>query len=98
MALETLSVPDLLDRLESFHGAQEPCWPVDPYEFLVWWHCGYPASDAACARGWKALERSIGIAPDRILVSSQTTLAAALKAGGMVPEVRAQRLQQIAGR
>jgi endonuclease III len=98
VALQPLSVPDLLDRLESFHGPQEPCWPVDPYEFLVWWHCGYPASDAVCARGWDALKKSVGIAPERILSAPEAKLATALKAGGMVPEVRAMRLRQIARR
>jgi endonuclease III len=92
------SVPDLLDRLESHHGPQESCWPVDPYEFLVWWHCGYPASDDRCARGWVSLKKETGIQPDRILSASQSQLAAALKPGGMVPELRATRLQQIAHR
>ena len=49
MSAERLTIAVLLDRLEAFHGAQEPCWPTEPYLFLVWWHCGYPASDAACA-------------------------------------------------
>src|SRR5580658_30266 len=98
MTPRTISVSALLDRLESFHGPQEPSWPVDPYRFLVWWHCGYPASDAACARGWQALTRSIGVEPAKLLAAPQTKLAAALRAGGMVPEVRAQRLQQIAQR
>lgn len=98
MALQRISVQDLLGRLEAFHGPREPCWPVDPYEFLVWWHCGYPASDATCARGWQALKTEVGIEPRRILSASQTKLAHALKAGGLVPEVRAMRLQQIAER
>ena len=72
--------------------------PTEPYAFLVWWHCGYPASDAACARGWAELRRTVGTAPEQILKASQAKLAAALKAGGMVPELRAQRLQQIASR
>jgi endonuclease-3 related protein len=98
MVFQPLSIPALLDRLESFHGVQEPHWPVDPYQFLIWWHCGYPASDAACARGWKALSSSVGIEPEQILAASPAKLAAALKAGGMVPEIRATRLQQIAQR
>lgn len=96
--IQSISTPDLLDRLESFHGPQEPCWPVDPYAFLVWWHCGYPASDAACARGWQALNSAVDIEPRQLLGASQAKLAAALKAGGMVPEVRAMRLQEIAQR
>ena len=45
-----LTTPELLDKLERFYGKQEPCWPLDPYEFVVWWHSGYPASDAAPRR------------------------------------------------
>jgi hypothetical protein len=33
-------------------GKQEPCWPMDPYEFILSWHCGYVARDAACTKGW----------------------------------------------
>jgi len=98
MSFKSLPLSELLDRLEQFHGSQAPCWPVDPYEFLVWWHCGYPASDERCARGWQALRNQIGIRPAELLAAPQTKLAASLKAGGMVPEVRAMRLQQIAQR
>ena len=98
MVFRAQTLPEFLDRLEAFHGAQAPCWPVDPYEFLVWWHCGYPASDERCARGWYALTNQVGIQPAQLLAASQAKLTAALKAGGMVPEIRAQRLQQIAQR
>jgi endonuclease III related protein len=98
MGVTDLKVLDLLDRLESHYGPQQPGWPVDPYEFLIWWHCGYPASDDRCARGWAQLTTTIGIEPSRILAASQSQLTAALKPGGMVPEIRAQRLQQIAAR
>ena len=95
---KSLNVAEVLDRLEAFHGAQEPCWPVDPCEFLIWWHCGYPASDTTCNKGWNALKREVGIEARAILGASQAKLAHALKAGGMVPELRAMRLQQIAQR
>lgn len=98
MVFQPLSAAVILDRLEAFHGIQEPCWPVDPYEFLVWWHCGYPASDVTCARGWHGLKSGVGIEPRQLLAASQAQLAAPLKAGGMVPELRAMRLQQIAER
>ncbi len=88
----------ILDRLEQFHGPQQPHWPTEPYEFLIWWHCGYPASDAACARGWDALNRTTGIEPAQILDAGTAKLAGALKAGGMVPELRAMRLIEIASR
>src|ERR1700694_621031 len=89
---------EMLDQLESFYGKQEPCWPTDPYLFLVWWHCGYPATDAACARGWEPLNRDIGIEPQQILAATPAALAGALRPGGMVPEIRAVCLKQIAAR
>jgi endonuclease-3 len=96
--MKPLNTAAVLDKLEMFYGPQEPCRPVEPYEFLIWWHCGYPASDATCTRGWNALNKEVGIQPHQILSATQTKLAHALKAGGMVPEVRAERLQQIAER
>lgn len=93
-----LRIPQLLQQLESFHGVQEPSWPTDPYLFLVWWHCGYPASDAACARGWESLNREIGVDPHQLLAARPANLASALKPGGMVPELRALRLKEIAAR
>jgi endonuclease III len=96
VAQPRISVADVLTRLEKFYGQQEPSFPVDPYEFLIWWHCGYPASDAACEKGWKNLKQQIGIEPEQLLAASPAKIANALKAGGMVPELRAQRLKEIA--
>jgi endonuclease III len=98
MAKTVRSIPDLLRRLESHYGRQLPSWPTDPYLFLVWWYCGYPASDATCARGWEPLNREIGVEPREILAASPGSLAKALKPGGMVPELRAMRLKEIAAR
>lgn len=96
--MTTAAIPALLDRLELFYGAQEPSWPCDPYDFLVWWHCGYPASDENCARGWRSLIENIGFTPERLLQASHKKLSAALHSGGMVPELRAERLKEVAMR
>ena len=77
---------------------QEPCWPTDPYDFLVWWHCGYPASDTSCAKGWEKLNSEVGVEPRQLLAAGAARLARVLKAGGMVPELRAMRLMEIAAR
>jgi hypothetical protein len=89
-------IAELLRKLESFHGRQEPYWPTDPYLFLVWWHCGYPASDATCARGWESLNREVGVDPQELLDASPANLAGALRGSGMFPELRAARLKEIA--
>ena len=75
----TASVPQLLQQLEDRYGVQQPCWPTDPYQFLAWWYCGYPASDAACNRGWAPLQREIGVQTRQILKASPKDLAAAIK-------------------
>jgi endonuclease III len=91
-----IALPKLLDELEGFYGKQAPNWPVDPYEFIVWWHCGYPPSDAACAAGWEKLKSTIGVEPRALLQVTAAKLAALLKAGGLIAELRAERLQKIA--
>ncbi len=93
-----MKTPAILERLEAFYGPQEPCWPTDPYAFLIWLHCGYPASDVLCARGWESLNKSIGVQPEQLLAASIAQLTKALKPGGMVPERRAMRLKEIATR
>jgi endonuclease III len=92
----TPRITDLLDSLESNYGALEPQAPTDPYEFLVWWHCGYPASEVRCANGWASLTREVGIAPKKLTSASTAKLVRALKAGGLVPDLRAARLKEIA--
>jgi endonuclease III len=87
-----------LDSLQSFYGVVAPHAPTDPYEFLIWWHCGYPASEERCAKGWQALKRDIGITPQQLALASTAKLVTALKAGGMVPDLRALRLKEIARR
>ena len=96
--ISNVSVADLLDRWEERYGPQEPSFPVDPYEFLVWWYCGYPASDVACNKGWGKLKPEIGIAPEQLLAAKPAKLAAAIRDGGMLPELRAQRLKELAMR
>jgi endonuclease-3 len=64
----------------------------------VWLHCGYPASEARCSKGWKSLISQIGVDAERILKANPAQLASALKPGGMVPELRAMRLKEIAER
>lgn len=98
LAVPKIAIPQLLDKLEAHYGRQKPGCPTDPYLFIVWWHCGYPASDAACAKGWEALNKEVGTDPEQILAAAPAALAQALKPGGMVPELRAMRLKEIAAR
>jgi len=86
----------VLETLESFYGEQTPGWPTDPYLFLIWWHCGYPPGEERCNRGWEALTAAVGVGAAELAAARSATLARALKAGGMVPELRAARIKSIA--
>jgi endonuclease-3 len=92
------NVHGFLDKLERLYGKQQPRWPVDPYEFIVWWNCGYPASDVACAKGWEKLKSEVGTDPPSLLAATSRKIASAVQAGGLIPELRASRLQEIAMR
>ncbi|HYL11373.1 MAG TPA: hypothetical protein VEU31_11595 [Candidatus Acidoferrales bacterium] len=88
----------LLDRLEKFYGKPKRPHPTDPYEMVLHRICGYPQSDALCAKGFQALRKEIGLRPEEILAAPWAKLAEAMRHGGIVPELRAQRLLEIAAR
>ena len=92
------TVAKVLDQLEAHYGKQQAKWPTDPYAFLVWWCCGYPQSDDRCTKGWASLTAQSGISPEELLAATPAKLTAALKPGGMVPELRVQRLKELAMR
>ncbi len=96
MAKRSLTVAALLELLEAHYGRQQRDFPDDPYLFLLWWHCGYPQSDDNCRNGWEALNREVGTDPKQLLKTPTPKLAKVLKAGGMIPELRAMRIKEVA--
>ena len=88
----------ILKTLADQYGTLEADFPTDPFQFLVWWYCGYPQSQKACAKGWASLTATSEIEPNSLLRSRPGTLATSLKSGGMFPELRAMRIQEAAER
>jgi len=86
----------LLDRLEKFYGKPKPPYPTDPYEMILYINCAYPATEAACARSFEALKKSVGLKVDDILAAPKEKLAEVTRVGGSFPEKRASRLREIA--
>lgn len=87
----------LLDILEKRYGKPKPPHPTDPYEMLLYTLCGYPASEAACDKAFPVLKREINLDPDSILKAPEAKLVQIMRLGGIVPEIRAQRLKEVAG-
>lgn len=94
--MPSLNINEILDALEKTYGTQHAAGPADPYEMLVYLNCGYPASDAACSKGFAALKEEIGLSPVEILKATGPALAKLMCLGGIQPELRAARLQEIA--
>lgn len=92
------SLEPILDALEARYGPQTPLAPTDPYRFLVWWHCGYPPAEARCEQGWQALKHEIGVEPQVLRAARPARLARVLGAGGLVPQLRAARVREVATR
>lgn len=87
----------ILEMLEKRYGKPKPPHPTEPYEMLVYTLCGYPASDAACNKAFPVLKRDVGLDPEAILAAPEAKLAQIMRLGGIVPELRAKRLKEVAG-
>ncbi len=92
------SLARVLAALEKAFGAVKVPPRARAFDMLVRVTCGYPASEDACAKGWKALSRDVGVSADAILTAPKTKLVRAMRAGGIVPELRAERLVEVASR
>src|SRR5208282_6001187 len=63
---------------------------------ILFVNSGYPATDASCSAGYEALKREVGTKPEEILAAPKAKLAKLMRLGGIVPELRAERLKTIA--
>jgi endonuclease III len=86
----------VLEMLEKHYGKQAAVGPSDPYEMILFVNCGYPATDASCTKGYEALKLEVGTKPAEILAAPKAKLAKLMRLGGIVPELRAERLKTIA--
>jgi endonuclease-3 len=88
----------VLEKLERTFGAVKVPVRARAFDMLVRMNCGYPASEEACAKGWAALSREVGVSAKAILGAPTSKLVSAMRAGGIVPELRAGRLVEVASR
>ena len=96
MQKSTRGLGRVLEMLEKHYGKQVAVGPSDPYEMILFVNCGYPATDASCSKGYEALRQEVGTKPAEILAAPKAKLAKLMRPGGIVPELRAERLKTIA--
>jgi endonuclease-3 len=86
----------IIKALQKFYGQPKPPKIKDPLELILWENVAYLVDDEKRAAAFALLKKRVGTAAADILKASNTELEEATRLGGMLPEVRAQRLRQIA--
>src|SRR5437762_12980552 len=87
----------ILEILEKAYGPQQLAGPTDAYEMIVFLNCGYPASDGACAKGFDALKREVGVQPNKLLAVSRAKLAKLMRPSVIVPRSEERRVGKECG-
>lgn len=86
----------IVTKLRKFYGRPETPRITDALELILWENVAYLADDEKRAGAFAALKKRVGTRADQILKASQKELEDITRLGGIVPELRAQRLRQIA--
>ena len=86
----------IIRKLEKFYGRPKPPKTTDALELILLENVAYLADDEKRAAAFTALKKKVGTRPDQILKASPKQLEEITRMGGIVPELRAQRLRQIA--
>jgi endonuclease III len=94
--MAALTLTQVVARLSEFYGKPAPPPVTDPFEQVLWENVAYLADDEKRAAAFSALRKTVGLKPEDILKAKPEKLLAVTRMGGMVPELRAQRLRQSA--
>jgi len=86
----------IVKKLQKFYGRPKPPAITDALELILFENIAYLASDEKRSAAFAALKKNVGTRPGQILKGSQKQLEEITRIGGIVPELRAQRLRQIA--
>jgi endonuclease III len=93
---ETNRFTAAIKKLGKFYGQPQPPKTTDPLELILLENVAYLADDDKRAAAFAALKKKVGTRPSQILKASHTQLEEITRIGGIFPELRAQRLRQIA--
>jgi endonuclease-3 len=86
----------LIAKLAKHYGAPKAPISTDPFELLLFENVAYLVSDEQRERAFAVLRQQVGTKPHEILAAAHDDLLQATKLGGMLPDMRAKRLREIA--
>jgi len=86
----------IVSRLAEHYGNPAPPITTDPFELILLENVAYLVSDEHREEAFKTLRQHAGTKPHEILSASNKSILKATRLGGMHPEQRVNRLQEIA--
>jgi endonuclease-3 len=90
------SLAEIVTALEAHYGRPKSPAMSDPLELILWENIGYLIDDDRREAAFTQLRQNVGLKPTDILSATPDQLITATKLGGIHPELRAQRLKEIA--
>lgn len=90
------SFPEIINNLESRYGRPKRPSVSNALHLIIWESIGYLVDDEHRELAFAALSEQVGLKPTDILAAPTEKLIAITKLGGIHPELRAQRLKEIA--
>lgn len=90
------SFAEIIADLEAHYGTPKPPTLSDPLQLILWESLGYLVEDDRREAAFAVLRKQVGLQPTEILAASVEQLTGIARLGGIHPELRAQRLKEIA--
>jgi endonuclease-3 len=90
------ALQEIISSLETHYGRPKPPVVGEGLQLIIWESIGYLVEDDRRAIAFEALRQQVGLKPTDLLAAPIEQLIAITKLGGIHPEVRAQRLKEIA--
>ncbi len=87
---------EIVSKLESHYRRPKAPVVVEPFDLIIWENIGYLVDDDRREIAFEALRNQVGLKPTDILAPPTEQLIGITKLGGIHPELRAQRLKEIA--
>ena len=88
----SLTLAQAHQALEKHYGSVGQKGTADPWELILWENVAYLVNDDRRAEAYRALEREVGLAPEKILAVDRKRLGKVIAKGGMLPEHRAEKV------
>ncbi len=86
----------ILQGLEKYYGRPKAPAVTGPMEMILYENVAYLVDDEKRDAAFAALKKRVGLKPEEIMKAPEPALVEIARMGGMAPELRAQRIRQIA--